>query len=75
MFWEDTGGQQAGDNGVLRIADALACPAYEGVAMLAQGLLGCSRFLHSTGTLMSESPDPRVRDGCLLARARCRSRS
>jgi hypothetical protein len=38
MFEEDTMDQQAGDAGVFRIA--LAGPGYEGVAVLARGLLG-----------------------------------
>ena len=38
MFEADTGNQQAGDAGVHRVA--LAGPAYEGVAVLAHGLLG-----------------------------------
>jgi hypothetical protein len=38
MFVADTGNQQAGDAGVHRVA--LAGPAYEGVAVLAHGLLG-----------------------------------
>ena len=53
MFGEETGGQRAGDAGVHSIA--LAGPAYEGVAVLAQGLLGSSRSLDSTGAPPTET--------------------
>ena len=53
MFSADTEDQQAGDAGVHRIA--LAGPAYEGVAVLAHGLLGSARSLDSIGAPSSET--------------------
>jgi hypothetical protein len=49
MFEADTVDQQASDAGVFRIA--LAGPAYEGVAVLARGLLGPAPVLASGGAL------------------------
>jgi hypothetical protein len=49
MFEADTVDQQAGDAGAHRIA--LAGPAYEGVAVLAWGLLGPAPVLESEGAL------------------------
>ncbi len=53
MFEEDTVDQQAKDEGVFRIA--LAGPDYEGVAVLARGLLGPATVLTSCGALAFET--------------------
>ena len=53
MFESDIGDQQAGVAGVHRIA--LAGPAYEGVAVLARGLLGPKPVLDSNGALSFET--------------------
>ncbi len=49
IFESDTEDQQAGDTGFTVHRIALAGPAYEGVAVLARGLLGPAPVLDSNG--------------------------